>query len=79
VDAGNAVLQQVRHLESESIWYSRATRDQRHGPGACRPPLDECLFGLCACVESSQAGQLLKPIIIWALATACTLLSQSVR
>ena len=33
------MLPAARHLESESIWYSRATRDQRHGPGACRPPL----------------------------------------
>lgn len=34
----------VRHLEFESIWYSHATRDQRHGPGPCKThthtPLD---------------------------------------
>ena len=34
-----AVRPAARHLESESIWYSRATRDQRHGPGPCRTPL----------------------------------------
>lgn len=64
VDAVNAVLREVRHLESESIWYSRATRHQRHGPGPCRPPRDDCRFDPSACVESSsEAGQLLKPII----------------
>jgi hypothetical protein len=66
----------VRHLESESIWYSRATRDQRHGPGPACPLLPasrrwiDVFFDVLHAVESSGAGRPLKPIIIWGPDTA---------
>jgi len=52
VDAEDAVLQQVRHLEFESIWYSQRHSEPETWAGSLPPPAGGCLFGSDACIES---------------------------